>query len=207
MGLRFRKSIGKGPFRINFSKSGVGYSFGSKFFRVTKKADGGTRTTASIPGTGVSYVKDRGKTATPKDGQNAETRSKSKKPFYKKWWFWLIIVLLIIGAASGGGDNAGEVLQSPAPSTVEQETPSPAASPSSSPDITPSQSAEMVASAAPAVVPDEAESPEPQATMVWLPESGAKYHSKPDCSGMDNPRQVTKDEAIAMGYEPCKRCY
>lgn len=61
MGFRFRKSAKFGPFRINFSKSGVGYSFGGKGFRVTKKAGGGTRTTASIPGTGISYVKDYGK--------------------------------------------------------------------------------------------------------------------------------------------------
>ena len=60
MGFRFRKSVKAGPFRINFSKSGVGYSVGGKGFRVTKKAGGGTRTTASIPGTGVSYVQDSG---------------------------------------------------------------------------------------------------------------------------------------------------
>ena len=58
MGFRFRKSINFGPFRLNFSKSGVGYSVGGKGFRVTKKAGGGHRTTASIPGTGISYVKD-----------------------------------------------------------------------------------------------------------------------------------------------------
>lgn len=58
MGFRFRKSFGKGPFRVTVSKSGVGYSVGGKGFRVTKKAGGGMRTTASIPGTGISYVKD-----------------------------------------------------------------------------------------------------------------------------------------------------
>ena len=58
MGFRFRKSISAGPLRINFSKSGVGASVGGKFFRYTKKAGGGTRSTFSIPGTGVSYVKD-----------------------------------------------------------------------------------------------------------------------------------------------------
>ena len=58
MGFRFRKSINFGPMRLNFSKSGVGYSVGRKGFRVTKKAGGGHRTTASIPGTGISYVKD-----------------------------------------------------------------------------------------------------------------------------------------------------
>lgn len=60
MGFRFKKSIKAGPVRVNFSKSGVGYSVGGKGFRVTKKANGGVRTTTSIPGTGVSYVKDYG---------------------------------------------------------------------------------------------------------------------------------------------------
>lgn len=58
MGLRFRKSFSIGPVRINLSKSGVGYSIGGKGLRVTKKAKGGVRATASIPGTGISYVKD-----------------------------------------------------------------------------------------------------------------------------------------------------
>ena len=59
MGIRFRKSInlGKG-FRVNMSKSGPGFSWGGKGFRVTKKANGGFRTTAYIPGTGLSYQKD-----------------------------------------------------------------------------------------------------------------------------------------------------
>ena len=60
MGVRFRKSIKAGPLRVNFSKSGVGYSVGGKGFRVTKKASGGVRTTASIPGTGISHVEDYG---------------------------------------------------------------------------------------------------------------------------------------------------
>lgn len=62
MGFRYRKSINLGGgFRINLSKSGVGYSWGTKGYRVTKKASGGTRTTASIPGTGISFVSETGK--------------------------------------------------------------------------------------------------------------------------------------------------
>lgn len=61
MGFRFRKSFGKGPFRVNISKSGIGYSVGTKGLRYTKKAGGGTRTTASIPGTGISFAKDSSK--------------------------------------------------------------------------------------------------------------------------------------------------
>lgn len=46
-----------------------------------------------------------------------------------------------------------------------------------------------------------------QTAMVWIPQSGSKYHSKAGCSNMKNPSQVSKDEAINAGYEPCKRCY
>ncbi len=62
MGLNFRKSInlGKG-FRINLSKSGVGFSFGKKGARITKSAKGNVSTTLSIPGTGISYTENLSK--------------------------------------------------------------------------------------------------------------------------------------------------
>ena len=57
MGWRLRKSINLGlGFRINLSKSGIGYSWGFPGYRVTKMANGGNRTTYSLPGTGISYV-------------------------------------------------------------------------------------------------------------------------------------------------------
>ena len=72
MGFRYRKSINLGGgFRINLSKSGVGYSWGTKGYRVTKKASGGTRTTASIPGTGLSYVSETGKSKKQTSTQKA----------------------------------------------------------------------------------------------------------------------------------------
>lgn len=48
---------------------------------------------------------------------------------------------------------------------------------------------------------------QPQEQMVWIPQSGSKYHSNPSCSGMNNPTQVTISKAQSMGYEPCKKCY
>ncbi|MDL2219286.1 hypothetical protein LJC04_02960 [Ruminococcaceae bacterium OttesenSCG-928-O06] len=45
------------------------------------------------------------------------------------------------------------------------------------------------------------------AGQVWIPQSGKKYHSNANCSGMNNPTQVTVEQAVAAGYEPCKRCY
>lgn len=77
MGVRFRKSInlGKG-FRVNMSKSGPGFSWGGKGFRVTKKANGGFRTTAYIPGTGLSYQKDF---SNPLKGENKKTKKSGDK--------------------------------------------------------------------------------------------------------------------------------
>lgn len=59
MGFRYRKSINLGGgFRVNISKSGIGYSWGVKGARITKTARGTTRGTVGIPGTGISYVKE-----------------------------------------------------------------------------------------------------------------------------------------------------
>ena len=58
MGTRFRKSINFGPLRVNISKSGVGYSVGNKYARITHTADGKKRTTLNVPGTGLSYVEE-----------------------------------------------------------------------------------------------------------------------------------------------------
>ena len=43
--------------------------------------------------------------------------------------------------------------------------------------------------------------------MVWIPNSGSKYHSHSGCSNMKNPKQVTKQEAENQGYESCKKCW
>ena len=43
--------------------------------------------------------------------------------------------------------------------------------------------------------------------MVWIPNSGSKYHSHSGCSNMKNPTQVTKSEAENRGFEACKKCW
>ena len=78
MGIRFRKSINLGPLRINISKSGIGYSFGVKGARVTKTATGRKRATLSVPGTGLSYVKDFTKEADEKKKEQADLRYKAE---------------------------------------------------------------------------------------------------------------------------------
>jgi hypothetical protein len=55
MGFYYRKSVGVGPFRVNLSNSGVGWSVGSRGFRTGVSAKGKRYTSFSVPGTGVGY--------------------------------------------------------------------------------------------------------------------------------------------------------
>ena len=97
MGFRFHKSknLFGGAFRINFSKSGIGYSYGGKGARVTKKANGRTRTTLSIPGTGISYVTESGskRKAKPRNGQQ---NSDMTQQDYKNGCIGLGVIILFV---------------------------------------------------------------------------------------------------------------
>ena len=53
-----------GPFRVNASKSGLGWSVGVPGARYTQMANGRKRVTASIPGTGISWVEESKKDKT-----------------------------------------------------------------------------------------------------------------------------------------------
>ena len=55
MGLYYRRSFSSGPFRINLSRSGVGYSIGGRGFRTGVSARGRRYTNISLPGTGIGY--------------------------------------------------------------------------------------------------------------------------------------------------------
>lgn len=81
MGFNFRKifNLGKG-FKTTVSKSGVGFSWGMKGFRVTKTAKGDIKNTFSIPGTGISYT------------HNVATKKGKFKIFP------IILALLVLGA-------------------------------------------------------------------------------------------------------------
>ena len=83
MGFRYRKSINLGGgFRINQSKSGVGYSWGTKGYRITKTAKGTTRRTYSIPGTGLSYTEESGGRSNRQTG-NRNTNRAPSQPAYQ----------------------------------------------------------------------------------------------------------------------------
>lgn len=80
MGFRYRKSINLGGgFRINLSKSGIGYSWGTKGYRITKTARGTTRRTYSIPGTGLSYTQESGRSNNRRNSQSRQQRNNIPK--------------------------------------------------------------------------------------------------------------------------------
>lgn len=55
MSFRFHKSVNLGLVKVNFSKSGIGYSFGVKGLRTGVDLKGRSYTSASLPGSGISY--------------------------------------------------------------------------------------------------------------------------------------------------------
>ena len=334
MGFRIRKSAKIGPLRLNLSKKGVGWSVGVPGLRYTKKAGGGSRVTASVPGTGISYVKEssgsnqrkkpriaEGNTAklnaakpsasrmpvpSPELTEPQPPQNGGKKPghgclwwvmaiffwpFFLSAWFWktdkfklkkparafalvaVWAILLASWSASSTESNlavsssaASSVVSSSAPALeAESEPESLAASsePASEPaedaadsqpeeaasppmqeeapsESTPASEApaaaapsepaqdatapDSTASGSPAVVPvpvpvptpapaesssvaETIEEPEPQEAMVWVTATGSKYHSRPNCGNTKSASQVPISRAIAMGLEPCKRCY
>ncbi len=56
MGWSWSKSKSFGPFRVNLSKSGVGFSVGGKGLRTGVNASGRKYSTFSVPGTGLRYT-------------------------------------------------------------------------------------------------------------------------------------------------------
>lgn len=71
MGVRYRKSINLGlGFKVNISKSGIGYSWGFPGYRKSISSLGRKRTTISIPGTGLSYSYSESKKASNNVSQN-----------------------------------------------------------------------------------------------------------------------------------------
>lgn len=60
MSFRLRKTFNLGNgIRFNLSKSGLGWSWGNHFFRRTYKSKNKTRTTLTIPNTGLSYISEK----------------------------------------------------------------------------------------------------------------------------------------------------
>ena len=228
MGFRFRKSYKLGPFRWTLSKSGISSSVGVKGLRLTKTARGAVRGTVSVPGTGISYSTEE-KRSRRKTGMKTSSATRSKKPLLKRWWFWLIVVLLI-GSAFGGNTRSGDA--EPAPLVPMESSAAADSLPISASASDPAADEEPVSRSLPddsqedtAALPDDSEAltaaedpaePEETPDPVYdyvLNTNTKKFHWSYCSSAADikakNRQEFTgtRDEVIAMGYEPCSRCH
>lgn len=223
MGMRYRKSLKFGPLRVNLSKSGVGYSVGNKFYRVTKKANGGMRTTATLPGTGISNVKDYSKDQVEEAVQMPRT-GKKKAPAIVGG---AVALLVLIGAVAGGGDDSSKDKDA-MPSTRQEQTVKPSTStktttttktdtpaPSTSTEAktettTPSTPTEAPASAPQSSTKTETTAQASQPTTqnerkVYRTKTGKRYHYDSHCNGGDY-YEVTLSDAQNAGLTPCQKC-
>lgn len=216
MGIRYRKSFKLGPLRVNLSKSGVGYSVGNKFYRVTKKADGGMRTTATLPGTGISSVKDYSKDQVEEAAQMPHTGTKNKKA--PAIVGGAVALLMLIGAVVGGGDDSSAE-KDDTPSTRQEQTVKPSTSTKTTTTTktdttTPSTSTETKTET-PAPAPQQSTKTDTNAQAsqpatqnerkVYRTKTGKRYHYDSHCNGGDY-YEVTLSDAQNAGLTPCQKC-
>ena len=235
MGLRYRKSFKLGPVRVNLSKSGVGYSVGTKGYRVTKRADGKVQTTASIPGTGISHVtvhSDSNQTAAP----NIPAKKNESKSSGSDALSFLIAAAIVIGffvfLLSGCSDETDhpetdntpaveesiqqdattlpEAEEAPPPAPDPEPAPEPAPEPEPEPEITPAAPVVVpVATPEPepeqVVPPTPQPEPEPEGPTVYVTKTGKRYHYDSTCNG-GTYYQSTLQEALKRGLTPCQKC-
>lgn len=132
----------------------------------------------------------------------AKQRRKKKKGKFTT----VAVVVLALAALSGGNKEAStgttgmpmtavtavKVSVSLTETPTSTPTPSPSARPTAQPTIRPTETAA---------------SETPKSQMVWVTNSGKKYHRNSSCSNMKSPKQITKTDAERQGYTPCKKCY
>lgn len=220
MGLRFRKSFGSGPFRVNLSKSGVSYSVGTKGARVTKKANGGIRT--SVGTNGVYCTKDFGGSSVSKK------RKAKKKSGCLTWVAGFIGVLAVFGITLGAcspeepetkiPEEAPAIVeeQEQTPEVVEeQETPAekeviefePVFVDPYSGERTDEERTEQTPQEQPIEQEPVVVEPDPQGQIVYITNTGTKYH-RAGCRYLkESCIETTLERAENNHMEACKVCH
>lgn len=97
MGIRFRKSMKVAPgVRMNVSKKSVGVSIGGKGARYSVSSSGRTTTSASIPGTGLSYVSTSGSKKKQRSTSTGPIRASSSRGARVGGIVMLVVAVLAI---------------------------------------------------------------------------------------------------------------
>jgi hypothetical protein len=160
MGWSFRRSKSFGLFRLNFSKSGIGYSFGVPGARVGVNSKGKKYLRGGIPGTGLYY-----QSSLP-DGQPGQSpQSTASVPPFAILITILLVVGFIIFAMSSSKPTTASVPVAPVPQIV-----APVAAPVVHKHVVKKRKRKHVAHRVPA-------------TTTKVDETSAAEPSKPDVNG------------------------
>ena len=205
MGFRFRKSYKWGPFRFTASKSGISTSVGVKGARITRTARGTTRATASIPGTGLSWVEETGKKKKPAGSAGGERRMSKKT----KWIIGIVAAMMLFGGVSSRGEKT-TVTVTPAPSepvraavVAVTDAPTPTATPEPTPEPSPT----------PEPTPTLEPTPTPRVENTYILNVNTGTVHRPGCRFVkqmkdSNKQEIvcTREELQAYGYNLCDTC-
>lgn len=212
MGFRFRKSKKIGPVNLNLSNSGVGASVGVKGYRVTKTANGRVRRTASIPGTGISYVTESG-------GKRAAKARHQKKPRGRIGCLPVLAFFLLIAVFGSLGANTRKNAEpSPSP-TVElirsapELTPEAIPEPTAEPSPVPAPKPTPVPTPKPTPEPTPKPTPTPAPVFTYVANTNTMKFHRPGCSSVSSMKdknkavyETTRADMISLGFEPCAKC-
>lgn len=229
MGLRFRKSIKIAPgVKLNLNKNSSSVTVGTKGKHYTVNSKVETTKTVGIPGTGLSYSttsSNKPKKASKKTKVSNEKKSKTKKKHGCLTPFLVIFAALFLFAMIPSGDKKTE---EPPKKQIseEQESDNTTSQPENVEDANEdtlkidSDQAEQERIAAEQaeaarIAQEQAEAQRAAAAqaaqqqIVWISETGSKYHSAPDCGRMDpaNAYQMSLSDAEARGYGRCSKCH
>lgn len=227
MGFRYRKSYGTGPFRINSSKSGVGWSVGTKGLRYTRSANGKSRVGVSVPGTGLSYTKN---ISTPsrvaqaaEKPQTAQAGGRKKSSVWAACLFALLIMLLALNACGQSEetvlnkDNAADFgipeVEDVPTDTVQPEEPVKAEpKPEFVDPFGGGNSAEANESAGNYASGESLNEADVQQEVtaqeiVYYTDTGEKYH-RAGCRHLsESQHETTLEDAISRGLSACGTCH
>ena len=224
MGMRFKKSKKIAPgIKLNVSNKSVGVSVGGKGVHHSVSSSGRKTTTVSAPGTGLSYVKTSGggsrKRKSSKKAQSGTVGcgtillgfilfflTPTEAPVETKVMYSKSS-LNIRAAASADAEKLGTFSAGDSVTVISSENGwSKIDYNGTEAYVASDYLSDTQPTAAPAATQAPASSDQ-QETMVWVSDSGKKYHSKSSCSNMSNPHQISLSDAQAQGYTPCKKCH
>jgi hypothetical protein len=123
-----------------------------------------------------------------------------EKDYYKVWWgLKYVNVYMKNGIVEKILDRSTQVYPTTESTTQLETTTQEETTPQPETTIQPETTTQLETTAL--------EPKQTQNEVVWIVNTGNKYHKDKSCSQMVEPYTISKSDAISQGYEACKKCY